>query len=92
MTASAEEWKNGESPTHVHCAEEHMYYLYICLCQFYLFSLELSAQLAVLLQKIVHLLIVLIHHLLPQVDVALALYWNSLNLRVVFPLFQLLCL
>lgn len=55
-----------------------------------LVPLELSAQLAALLQHVVHLQIVFLDRLLPQVDVALVLDRNGLVFIVLVPLIQLL--
>lgn len=56
------------------------------------FPLELSAQLAVLLQMVVQLQCVLVGRLLPQVDVALVLHGDGLVFIFLLPLIQLLCL
>lgn len=54
--------------------------------------LELSAQLAALLQMVVQLQFVLVGYLLPQVDVALVLHGDGLVFIFLLPLVQLLCL
>lgn len=58
------------------------------LALFHHFHLELSAQLAIFLQYVVRLQVVLIHDLLPQIDITLGLDWNGLVLLV--PLIRLL--